>query len=149
MNITLNAFNIIFLFIVASTCSIVILSTAILHIFSLGKSKNTLKKIRNKYSLPQRIILLHVKENKNCKCHQTALKRLLIIWDIYITIFLLCAVLCVIILILGPKYYEIAFLWCVKVKAYIIDIPIVIYFFIMTKHDKKHGGITWRWEQDN
>ena len=40
---------------------------------------------------------------------------------------------------------EEVFSLCVLAKVFIFDIPVNIYSFIMTKHDKKHGGVTWVW----
>lgn len=35
---------------------------------------------------------------------------------------------------------------CAALKACILDIPINVYGFVMTKHGKS-GGVVWKWEK--
>ncbi len=145
----MNPGEMIFIFLIALLSSIFELSGAILHIWRLGKSKSTLEKIRKQYTLIQRIALKHVRDNKACKYFPATLQKLFVALRIYMIVSAVTLVLLVILLLLGPEHYNAALFWGIKLRAYIFDIPIAVWSFFMTKHDKKHGGCTWRWEEEN
>ena len=142
----LNPGELIFIFLIAFLFSVFILIGAILHIWELGKSNSARKKIRKQYTLIQRIALKHVRDNMACKCYPATLRKLFVALRIYLIVSTLTFILLVILLLLGPEHYKAALFWGIKLRAYILDIPIFVWFFFMTKHDKKHGGCTWRWE---
>lgn len=122
-----------------------ILQSTITHIFYLGKSRNTVKKLRKQYSFFKRLKLCHVKDGKeDCIRHKKALHVFLLLRNIYMGIFCLT----VLIHLLSLMHILTVEVWeqCIKLKWCTIDVAAFIYAFIMTKHDKKHGGCTWRWE---
>ena len=122
-----------------------ILQSTITHIFYLGKSKSAVKKLRKQYSFFKRLRLCPVKDGKgDCIRHKKALHVFLQLRNIYIGIFCLT----VLIHLLSLMHILSVEIWdqCIKLKWCTTDVAVFVYAFITTKHDKKHGGCTWRWE---
>lgn len=123
------------------------LQSTIRSIFYLGKSKTALKKLRKQYTFFEWFRLKHVKDEKdNCIRHKKALLIFLQLRNVYMGILCLTVLLHLLSLVhilpteIWGRYLILK--WCT------IDAPCFMYFFIMTKCDKKRGGVTWRWEQD-
>ena len=128
--------------------SLVVFSTlqdTITHIFYLGKSKTALKKLRKQYSFFEWLRLKHVKDGKeNCIHHKKALLVFLQLRNVYMGLFCLTVLLHLLSLmhILSAEIWGryLILKWCT------VDASCGVYYFIMTKYDKKHGGRAWRWE---
>ena len=121
------------------------LGGTITHLFYQGKSNSAIKKLRKQYTFLEWIRLCHVKNGCLDRIrHKKALLVFLRLRDIYLGILLLTALLHLLALVhilpieIWKQYLMIK--WCS------VDVSLAAYFFIMTKHDKKHGGCTWRWE---
>lgn len=114
---------------------------AVLHLFELGKSKARIKKDKMMIPITKKILLIGYAER--CKHHAITAKRLCYIYWGYTLITLVCIVFWVL-SFMFPEVEKI-FSICVFVRVFLLDIPINIYSFIMTKHDKKRGGVTWVW----
>ena len=128
-----------------SFVSFSILQSTITHIFYLGKSKNAVKKLRKEYSILERIRLRHVKDKMgNCARHTRALHVFLQLRNIYIAIF--CLTILVHLLSMAHVFSAEIWDYYLKIKWCTVDAAAFLYSLAMTKHDKKHGGCTWRWE---
>lgn len=122
-----------------------ILQDTITHIFYLGKSKNAAKKLRKEYSFLERLRLRHVKDKMgDCVCHTRALYVFWQLRKIYMAIF--CLTILVHLLSMAHVFSAEIWDYYLKTKWCTVDAATFLYSFAMTKHDKKHGGCTWRWE---
>lgn len=135
----------IVIFLVPSVFSFIFICDALLHIFRLGKSKNHLKKIRKSYTFGQRIAMKHISV-ENCKYHKSTVKRFLLLRKVYIIVFLFFLFLGLLTLVFHRLY--IVWYWGIRGKGVLLDAPVILYSFIMTKNDMKHGGVTWRYTKD-
>lgn len=137
--------NCVFLDLIFSFVSFSILQSTITHIFYLGKSKTAAKKLRKQYSFLERIRLRHVKDKMgNCARHTRALHVFWQLRKIYIAIF--CLTILVHLLSMAHVFSAEIWDYYLKTKWCTVDAAAFLYSFAMTKHDKKHGGCTWRWE---
>ena len=121
--------------------SIYYLWDAVHHLFTLGKSKTKIKKENLLIPLYKKILL--VGYAKRCEYHISVAKYLCYVYWGYLLITLVCTAFWMLSII--DSSVEEVFSLCVLAKVFIFDIPVNIYSFIMTKHDKKHGGVTWVW----
>lgn len=119
--------------------------SAVHHLFELGKSKTRIKKDKKMIPITKKILLIGYVER--CEYHAITAKRFCYIYWGYILITLVCIVFWLL-SILFPTVEEF-FSICVLAKVFIFDIPVNVYSFIMTKHDKKNGGTTWVWTDKN
>ena len=135
-----------FFHLLASLYPFFIMQDAVLSIFYLGKSKSMKRKIQKKYSLKQRFYLHHVYEQADsCKQYLDRLKRLLQMRKICLVVIAVFTLLLFLFLVgILP-----VMVWrcCFFVEMAVLDIPVSIWLMLMTKHDKKHGGVMWRWEE--
>ena len=102
-------------------------------------------KLRKQYSFFERLRLCHVKDGTgDCIRHKKALRVFLRLRNIYMGIFCLTVLLHLLLLmhILPVEIWD----QYLKLKWCTVDVAFFAYAFIMMKHDKKHGGCTWRWE---
>lgn len=119
----------------------IFLWSAVYHLFELGKSKTRIKKEKKTISNFKKIMLIGYAER--CKYHISIAKRLCYIyWGYSLTVFV-CMVFWILSIII-PEAKEF-FSICVLVKVFVLDIPVNIYSFVMTKHSKTGGGSTWVW----
>lgn len=117
--------------------------SAVQHLFELGKSKNKIKEEKKNISIFYKLLLIGYA--KKCEYHASTAKRLCYIyWGYALTIFV-----CIVFWLFSILFPEIEkfFSICVLVKVLMLDIPINIYGFVMTKHNKKSGGSTWVWTE--
>lgn len=127
-----------------SALCMITLYTSVLHIFYLKKSKTARKKITRGFSLRKRIFLCHVRKYRNeCVVHKKALNVFLVCCDIYAVLFAALMIACGIAVILECEREMLSIL---LVKGICTDAPILLYSFCMSKHDKVHGGVTYRWK---
>ena len=142
MNISKEAIIYIYLFI--SVISLVFLWTAGQSIATYGKSKTRIKKINKDIQLYKRLLLLYPIEKASKKAQkQTIVQR---IYWFYLMVFCFC----LIILLISYCYPPIdkLVIYGAYLKLLLIDLPILIYSFIMTKHGKT-GGVVWEWEENH
>lgn len=111
------------------------------HLFALGKSKTRIKKDKKTISLKKKLLLIGYAER--CEYHTSTAKRLSYIYWGYFSVTFVCIILWILSMII-PVVEEL-FSICVLIKVFVFDIPVNIYGFIMTKHDKVNGGVTWVW----
>lgn len=142
-NILINSNNkkVLLLIILPAVFTIFWLRDAVQHLYKLGKSKTRTKKERKTFSMCNKFFL--VGYWKTCLFYQSTAKNITIIYRLYIVTIAICFLLffaCEI-----SFHFTLIFKLFVFIKCLLLDIPIMIYSFIMTKHDKKHGGVTWRW----
>lgn len=133
------------IYLLPSFVSFYLISDAVIHIFELGKSKSHLKKIRKSYTFGQRIAMKHISAD-NCKYYKKTVRWLLLIRKVYLIVFAVFSLFAILTFVSDKLY--IAWSWGIRGKGIIIDVPIMLYFFTMTKFDLKHGGITWRYTKD-
>ena len=121
--------------------SISILRSAILHIYELGKSKTALKKTGRIIPFYRKILLTHYA--RDCTHYTRPAKCLIFVYWTYLGWEAVC-VLCWALSGAFPSVGGVLNI-LVLIKAALLDIPIILFFFLMTKHGK-NGGVTWKWE---
>lgn len=133
--------SIITIFLVLPIFTQFILRSAVCHIHDLGKSKTFRKKGHRSLSLFQKVLLIGYAED--CKYYTSQAKKLRIAYWVGI-FYPIVAVVCWILSSAFPlAVYVLQGLLYVKVVLF--DIPVFVFFFLMTKHGK-NGGVTWKWE---
>ena len=115
------------------------------HLFELGKSKTRIRKEKKAISRLKKLLLTGYAER--CEHHVSTAKRLCYIFWAYAAGMLVCVALWAISTIAPGA--EKVFSVCVLAKVIILDIPVNTYSFIMTKHSRSPGGITWRWTEED
>lgn len=115
--------------------------SAVHHLFELGKSKTRIKKEKKTISIFSKLLLIGYA--KKCEYHTSKAKRLCYIYWGYTLITFICIVFWLLSIRI-PEMKEF-FSICVLVKVIMLDIPVNIYGFVMTKHNKTNGGSTWVW----
>lgn len=115
--------------------------SAVHHLFELGKSKTRIKKEKKAISIFNKLLLIGYA--KRSEYHTSTAKRLCYIYWGYALITFICIILWIF-SILIPETEEFVSI-CVLVKVIVFDVPVNIYSFILTKHNKINGGITWLW----
>lgn len=132
----------IILLICPSVITLIFIVTAIVELFELGKSKTRVKKIAKAIPVSNKLSLKGYVDK--CDHHQKLAVQIRRFYLVYLYILLggLAAVLLsTFVTTLEPIANFIGF-----VKFLTMDIPFVIFSMINTKHDKKHGGVKWRWD---
>lgn len=119
----------------------IFLWSAVHDLFELGKSKTRVRKEKKTISKLKRIMLIGYAER--CKSRVSIAKRLCYIYWIYALITFIGIVFSILSIMI-PEAEEL-FLICVLAKVFVLDIPVNVYSFIMTKHNKTSGGVTWVW----
>jgi uncharacterized membrane protein YjfL (UPF0719 family) len=119
----------------------IFLWSAVYHLFELGKSKTRIKKEKKTISISKKLLLIGYAER--CEYHTSTARRLCYIFWGYALITFVCIVFWILSIII-PEAEEF-FSICVLVKVLVLDFPVNTYSFIMTKHNKSSGGITWVW----
>lgn len=114
---------------------------AVLDSYGLGKSKTKINKDKKTIPFAKKIFLIGYAER--CKYRRRFAKLFCYIYWIYLSTVLLCLILLIFSMIF--PMIEPIFTMCVLIKLFVLDLPVIIYSFIATKHDKKHGGSNWRW----
>ena len=115
--------------------------SAIHHLFELGKSKTRIIKDKQEITFVRKLLLIGYAEK--CKHYTSKAKKLCYICWGYALVILVGFILWLLSR-MSPVFTEV-FSLCVYVKIVLLDVPINIYSFIMTRHDKTRGGITWAW----
>lgn len=119
----------------------IILGAAVSHIHDLGKSRSYLKKSRGNRPLWKCFLLIGYAQE--CKYYAAQAKGLTIaywigfLWPI---VSMLCWALS---RVFSPVLPVLRML--VYGKGILFDLPVFVFFFLMTKH-AKNGGVTWKWE---
>ena len=119
----------------------IILGTAVSHIHDLGKSRTFLKKNRRNRPLWKRFLLIGYAQE--CKYFATQAKGLTIaywagfLWPI-------ASLLCWALSEVFPSVLPVLRV-LVYGKGILFDVPVFVFFFLMTRHAKT-GGVTWKWE---
>lgn len=122
------------------------LRTAIVSIYELGKSKSFLKKEKRQISFLSKLSLYGFAAR--CKRQKKLACRFYCLNLIYTLITLLCMVLWV--LSLFKFSFKQITIFFMLTKAFMFEVPYVVYFFINTKRDMRRGrgGVIWRWEDE-
>ena len=123
--------------------SLIHLWLAVNHLFELGKSKTKVRKEKKGLVLWKKLLLIEYA--KNCKYYSTTAKRLSNIYWLYIFI-VFCGATLLFISTFLPMIETVLTIFVIS-KVIVLDIPINIYSLIMTKHNKRGGGVVWRWEK--
>lgn len=132
----------ILVYLCATPFSLFFLITYITHLCFIKKSKSSKKKIINSMSVFCRISMYgFVRE---CKCYYLLAKTICVIYWVYLFVFIVGIVALLFEAIIFNTSLLFALFFWGKIS---LDIPIFLLFMIFTCHDKKHGGLTWRWPQ--
>lgn len=128
--------NIIVLFLFPPIFPISALIFFLYDIFILGKSKTGIRKIKKQYTLKQRMFLQHIKENHNK--YDKDKNVMLFALKAYSISFLLGLVF--LFVSVWYSWAKTALIIQIIIRGILLDIPTVVYDFIVTEHDKVHGG---------
>ncbi len=130
--------------IVSSACTHITLRDRIVFLFSYKKSDSMCSKLKRGYSLLHRFQLRYITDHIATCYNQTTVKRLLFLRKCYLLMQLVSLLIILISwgAILPEKIWKIPLI----VKFLSIDLPVVFYFFIMTKRGG-NGGVIWRWDK--
>lgn len=111
-------------------------------LYALGKSKTKLKKLDRTINLWQRLLLIYPLERETSQYGKIIFLRRM--YYLMLVVFFLC-IFMLIFAAIFPSTNNV-FSYCIVGKFIIIDIPIWIVAFVMSKHGK-NGGVVWRWEK--
>jgi len=127
-----------------SFLSLVFIFTAVLHIFELGKSKTRIKKVSQSIPLIKKLNLKGYVDK--CEYHRNVANRIRRFYLIYLLVLVVGLVVFVLSSFIAPL---------MKVanhfgffKFLILDIPFIVFSVFCTKHDQRHGGVTWIWKAE-
>lgn len=118
--------------------------TAILHLFELGKSKTRVKKESNSIPVFKKLSLKGYVDR--CEHHQKLAARIRSFYIAYLfvvivglAVFLLSSFITTLAQV--ANYFGI-------VKFLTVDSPFIIFSIFNTKHNRKHGGVIWKWDAE-
>ena len=131
----------VFLLFLIPVFTITILRTAVLHLFELGKSKSRCKKIVREMSIMSSLMLFGYVEV--CDHHARTAKHLRLAYWLSFILLAVSAVLFLCSLFFPTMTAILKYLFFLRLI--LLDFPVLLLFFVMTKHDK-NGGVTWKWE---
>ena len=114
-----------------------VLWSVVLSIYELGKSRTRVRKEKRQIPFLGRLLLIGYA--RRCEYHALAARRLCYLSWVYMLAILAGTALW----LCGLEH---ALYLCAALKACILDIPINVYGFVMTKHGKS-GGVVWKWEK--
>ena len=131
----------VFLLFLIPVFTITILRSAVLHLFELGKSKSRCKKIVREITIMSRLMLFGYVEV--CDHHARTAKHLRLAYWLSFILLAVSAVLFLCSLVFPTMTSILKYLFFLRLI--LLDFPVLLLFFVMTKHDK-NGGVTWKWE---
>ena len=110
-------------------------------LYSIKKSRTARKKVGREMKFWEKLLLLYP-----AKQSSSYYKQMLILRRVYylVLIVFLMSVFILVIISIFALDIKIAFYY-VMFKVIILDLPIGVISFVMTKHGK-NGGVVWRWE---
>ena len=121
--------------------SITFLITAILHLFELGKSKTRIKKETQSIPLIEKVSLKgYVDRCEHHKKTANLISKFYLDYLIVVIIGVTIILLSFLITSLCPIAEHFGL-----VKFLSLDAPFLLFCIFQTKHDRKHGGVTWKW----
>ena len=131
----------VFLLFLIPVFTITILRSAVFHLFELGKSKSRCKKIVREMTIMSRLMLFGYVEV--CDHHARTAKHLRLAYWLSFILLAVSAVLFLCSLVFPTMTSILKYLFFLRLI--LLDFPVLLLFFVMTKHDK-NGGVTWKWE---
>lgn len=131
----------VFLLFLIPVFTITILRSAVLHLFELGKSKSRCKKIVREMTIMSSLMLFGYVEV--CDHHARTAKHLRLAYWLSFILLAVSAVLFLCSLVFPTMTSILKYLFFLRLI--LLDFPVLLLFFVMTKHDK-NGGVTWKWE---
>ena len=131
----------VFLLFLIPVFTITILRSAVFHLFELGKSKSRCKKIVREMTIMSRLMLFGYVEV--CDHHARTAKHLRLAYWLSFILLAVSAVLFLCSLVFPTMAAILKHLFFLRLI--LLDFPVLLLFFVMTKHDK-NGGVTWKWE---
>lgn len=138
-------------FYVGSMLIFFIIRDVLMEILKLNISKSKYKKVTQKQTLLNHILLSYFKKYINSR--QLLFKVFISIYYLYISINLLFLALMLFYIFQTQilKIYTIFGVESIKffkalfdLKLYLVDIPVLSFLIIKTGHDKERGGIKWK-----
>lgn len=112
-------------------------------LLAVGRSRKGSRKVKGIYSFKHKLLLKHVKEQS--KMFLGHVRFLLVINKIYLLVFFTSLIL-IVLALFTEKVYIVAY-YLVISKSVILDIPLIVYMFLMTEHDNIHGGVRWKYKK--
>lgn len=132
------------LFFCLSFFSIIHLRSAVYHLFSLGKSRTRVKKEEKSMDWVSKALLYGYFQKVQQR--RILAQRICTVYWIYLVLIVIG--LCILTLSALSSLNMVLFTAVVYIKLIILDIPINLYSFVMTKHNQ-NGGVTWRWTEES
>lgn len=127
-----------------SIFTVIDIRIAILHLFELGKSKTRIKKITKSMPFIEKVNLKGYVER--CEFHRKAAVRIRKFYLIYLLVLISGLAVMLLSLIVAPLR-QIADYWG-GIKFLCLDVPFTLFSMFMPEHDRKHGGVTWKWKAE-
>lgn len=120
-----------------------ILHSATVSLFELGKSKTRIKKRKKELPFYKKVLLLGYVEQTE---HYIRLANILC-RAYWLTLSLqLLAIVCSLLSLVFPTLLP-GLKIALVIRACILDVPALIFLFVMTKHGSKKGELSkWKWE---
>jgi hypothetical protein len=109
-------------------------------LLAVGRSNKGLQKTKKLYSFKQKLFLDDVSEQG--KKYPKQIKILVVTNKTYILVLLLTVFVSVLSLIVD-ELSTVAY-YLVISKTLALDVPLIIFYFVMTEHDTVHGGVRWK-----
>lgn len=123
--------------------TLTILHSATVSLFELGKSKTRSKKLKKGLPFCKKFLLLGYVEQTE---HFVRLANILR-WAYWLTlVFQVFAIVCSLLSLVFPVLLP-GLKVALVIRACILDVPALIFLFVMTKHGRRKGELSkWRWE---
>ena len=137
-----NVNTLAILLIFPSLVSLFYIWSAAHSLYVLRKSKSKLKKVGKSLSLWQKLLLLYPLEQETSQYSKLAFLRILYYFMLIVTLLCICLLVLAAIFPITKNVLS----HCVVGKFVVLDIPIDVLAFFMTKHGK-NGGVVWIWEK--
>lgn len=135
--------NTVLPFLLLPIFTVTILHSATDSLFELGKSKTKIKKLKKGLPFYKKVLLLGYVEQTERYIRLANILR----WTYWLTLVLqVFAIVCSLLSLVFPTLLpglEVALV----IRACILDVPVLIFLFVMTKHGRRKGELSkWRWE---
>lgn len=127
-----------------SFITLIFIVTAIFHLFELGKSKTRVKKLAKAIPVFNKLSLKGYVDR--CDHHRKLAAQIRRFYLAYL--YILIGGLAVFLLSTFVTTLEQIASFIGFVKFLTMDIPFIIFSIFNTKHDKKHGGVMWKWDAE-
>lgn len=140
----MRPFEQLLLLILPSLLSYATIRDIVSHLYSLGKSNSTIKKNRQKYTIKQKFLLYHIKDDDK-RYYSKHINFFCMVHTAYIIVFLFSLILVTASFIVAD-FKMVSFIMVIS-KLCVMDIPLAIFSLMKSEIDRKHGGRKWKYDK--